>query len=135
DLRVVSGDAGVHGDLGEVAADEALRVLHAREAHAGLDLQGTDFFQNGRVVGRNAFVVEVLDLVTGSVDTLVEIVQGRGLHLEGAEFDLFAGEDIGGMGAEGGPVEGKAGAEHNDGNQQEGETNVVPRKRRGEPLL
>ena len=39
---IVAADAGVHADFCEARAGLALRVLHAREAHARGDLQLAD---------------------------------------------------------------------------------------------
>ena len=110
----------------------ALRVLHAGEAHARSDLQLVDACIDRRVVGRDAFLVEVFDLFAGFFDALVDVVQGGGLELEGLQLDLLAGKDLLELAVHGGPVEAETNSERNSNDEKGDKAGDMPGERGGE---
>src|SRR5580692_8595063 len=80
DGGVVAADAGVERNLGEAGAGLALRVLRAGKADARGNLQFENAHVNGGVVGRDAFLVEVVQLLAGFRYALVEAAQRGGLN-------------------------------------------------------
>ena len=75
-----------------------------------------------------------MNLHAGLFDALIESAQGSGLHLLSLQFDLLAGQGIGGAAVGGYPVHTEADRQNDDQHKHNGKADKVPGKRGGQAL-
>ena len=89
---------------------------------------------NDGVVGRDALLVESVDLLARFLDALVEAVEGSGLNFENLQLSLLAGEDLAGTAVHGGPIESEANGKKYGENEENRKARDMPGKRRCQPF-